>query len=195
MGDSTAKSQRTRHKRLGDWPDYIDPRGSNPGGKCWCECGGDAPISTQSIIREGLVIGQPRKYIIGHHMRRYTEGYEVTDTGYDTPCWLWTGCVAQVDYGVMSHERYAHVVFYEEAKGAVPEGMHVHHHCEQKRCVNPDHLEALTQLAHRRFHMKISMEMREEIRRASGSTRQIALRFGVSKSHVALIRRPDSPYS
>jgi len=198
MGDST-RIQRF-HQRPGDWPEWIDPEAPNPSGKCQCGCEGDAPIAQKTQKANGLYAGQPTRFIKQHHARKHTPRYEVHDTGYETPCWIWVGVVDHAGYGRISIEgerqqAYTHVLFFERANGSVPDGLHVHHLCEQKACCNPDHLEAVTQLVHRRIHMKISMETREEIRRATGSTRQIARRFGVSKSHVALIRSPNSRYS
>ena len=72
--------------------------------------------------------------------------------GVDTGCWLWTaGLGAEKGYGyfrfkgVMSR---AHMLTYEESYGAVPEGWHVHHLCEVRICVRPDHLEALSPKEH-----------------------------------------------
>jgi len=65
-------------------------------------------------------------------------------------CWLWTGAL-RYGYGrfvvggrngkvLMSH-RFA----YEEIKGVVPEGLQLDHLCRVRNCVNPDHLEPVTQ--------------------------------------------------
>ena len=46
-------------------------------------------------------------------------------------------------YGV-SGGRSAHRVAYERAKGPIPDGLVIDHLCRNRRCVNPDHLEAVT---------------------------------------------------
>lgn len=64
-------------------------------------------------------------------------------------CWLWTGATSQ-GYGVISVGGYkgknlmAHRVAYELTKGPIPEGLVIDHLCRAPRCVNPDHLEAVT---------------------------------------------------
>lgn len=42
-------------------------------------------------------------------------------------------------------DRPAHIVFYERAHGPVPAGLQLDHICRNRRCVNPDHLEPVTQ--------------------------------------------------
>src|SRR5688572_15298255 len=62
-------------------------------------------------------------------------------------CWEWIGFIGNHGYGVFSLrtkcQRLAHRVSYEWAKGPIPEGHHVDHLCRNKRCVNPNHLEAV----------------------------------------------------
>lgn len=63
-------------------------------------------------------------------------------------CWIWTGSVGSNGYGQAAWQRKnrrAHRVFYECFKGPIPEGLVLDHLCRVKRCVNPDHLEAVTQ--------------------------------------------------
>ena len=62
-------------------------------------------------------------------------------------CWRWTGSVSDAGYGVFSVKgklRGAHRVSYEMNVGPIPDGMHIHHRCEVRDCVNPAHLEPLT---------------------------------------------------
>ena len=63
-------------------------------------------------------------------------------------CWLWLGAVNHSGYGRLYAERRdsrAHRVAYEICVGPIPSGMVIDHLCRNKRCVNPAHLEAVTQ--------------------------------------------------
>jgi len=63
-------------------------------------------------------------------------------------CWVWTGGLNPCGYGkirVGVQTRGAHRVSYEIAKGTVPNGLQLDHLCRNRRCVNPDHMEPVTQ--------------------------------------------------
>lgn len=69
-------------------------------------------------------------------------------------CVLWTGRVKE-GYGILYLGRNpyrAHRVFYLLYNGKIPRGHHVHHACETKLCVNPEHLVAMTADEHLRLH-------------------------------------------
>ena len=69
-------------------------------------------------------------------------------------CWLWLGCVDPNGYARMydgvSGGRPVHQVAYEIHKGPIPENLHIDHRCRVRCCVNPNHLEAVTQLENTR---------------------------------------------
>lgn len=66
-----------------------------------------------------------------------------------TGCHNWTAGLYHNGYGSFSigptgkHVR-AHRIAYEWARGPIPSGMVIDHLCGNRRCVNPDHLEMVT---------------------------------------------------
>lgn len=64
------------------------------------------------------------------------------------PCWLWKGALLLNGYGRLNREGYtlmAHRAAYMFFVGLVPEGLVLDHLCKVRHCVNPSHLEAVTQ--------------------------------------------------
>lgn len=58
-------------------------------------------------------------------------------------CILWPKGVTSAGYGSHWHEgkrKQAHRVAWEQEHGPIPEGLHVLHKCDVKRCVNVEHL-------------------------------------------------------
>jgi hypothetical protein len=66
-------------------------------------------------------------------------------------CWLWTGMRDLQGYGYVGRggraggNAAAYRVAYELVVGPIPDGLHIDHLCRNPPCVNPDHLEAVTQ--------------------------------------------------
>jgi hypothetical protein len=64
----------------------------------------------------------------------------------DTPCHVWQGAlmwgypIRRINYV----RRAEHRRVWEEANGPIPDGHDIHHICGERRCINPDHLEAIT---------------------------------------------------
>ncbi len=64
-----------------------------------------------------------------------------------TPCIPWCGYINKGGYGVLTvngKRMVAHRAIYQNVKGPVPAGLVLDHLCRNRCCVNPDHLEIVT---------------------------------------------------
>ena len=75
--------------------------------------------------------------------RRFWAKVDRTDN-----CWLWTGAIQSRGYGSFGigdkRTETAHRIAYLTFVGPIPDGLELDHLCLNKRCVRPDHLEAVT---------------------------------------------------
>lgn len=66
-------------------------------------------------------------------------------------CWKWLGPLKQTPIGPYANCHYqgrqtaAHRVAWLLFRGPIPDGFQIDHLCRNTRCVNPDHLEPVTQ--------------------------------------------------
>ena len=62
-------------------------------------------------------------------------------------CWLWTGALSTRGYARIWHQgqmRQAHRIMYEMTRGSIPNPLVIDHLCRVRHCVNPDHMEVVT---------------------------------------------------
>ena len=88
------------------------------------------------------------------------------DAGAEDSCWHWTGSRHERGYGLFrvgsrtdgsARLVRAHRLAYELTIGPIPDGLVIDHVCMNPPCVNPTHLEAVTQAENmRRFAAKRS---------------------------------------
>jgi hypothetical protein len=144
-----------------------------PYGYCQCGCGQKTKLAPQSATRSGWIKGEPLRYLLGHSARgrrfhRKVERYKVEDRGYETACWIWQLALKENGYGSVGgpgqRMLYAHRVYYEEANGPIPDGLVIDHLCRQSACVNPDHLEAVTQSENVRRGRRCNAEFGSNVR-------------------------------
>lgn len=162
-----------------------------PYGRCICGCGAVTNLADATRLKDLWFKGEPIRYVANHHTWKTPTTYVLEDRGYSTACWIWQRSVSDNGYGQMG-SQYAHRAYYEHKYGVIPEGYHAHHLCEQKPCVNPDHIQPLTVSDHfqTRPTTKLSYDDKQRIRemRQQGlSVAEIGALFGVRGDTVSKI--------
>lgn len=122
-------------------------------------------------------------------------------------CWNWmgalTGAGGHWEIAWKGRPQYVHRVVWELTHGPIPRGKQINHHCDNARCVRPEHLYLGTQDdnmkdAARRGRLTVprtctlSIRDRLDIHSAPayrGICRDLADKYGVTKSCISLIRR------
>lgn len=77
-------------------------------------------------------------------LERFWNKVEIQPNG----CWDWVGAITNRGYGLFNDEiklKLVHRLSYEINKGKIPAGLQIDHLCRNRKCVNPEHLEVVTQ--------------------------------------------------
>lgn len=113
-------------------------------GLCGCGCGEKAPLAAYTNKNRGYFRGKPVRFIYGHHWHLKWRTYKIDPS---THCWNWQGSLNQGGYGTICREGVtssSHRYFYTKRFGKIPAGLTIDHLCRNTKCVNPEHLEAVT---------------------------------------------------
>lgn len=162
-----------------------------PDGYCHCGCGQKTNPARFNNTRRRTVAGEPQRFLLGHHVSKPRYLIEP-----ETGCWIWQRLVDKHGYGQLREggKGYlAHRYYYERVIGPIPEGMQLDHLCRNRKCVNPDHLEPVTNTENQRRGraVKFTMEDARAIRLAclTESDAAIARRYGVCSGTIGKIRK------
>lgn len=119
----------------------------------------------------------------------YEDRYVVDENG----CWIWQGYLTPAGYGrahMDGNMRPAHRVVYTHLVAPVPRELVLDHLCRVRACVNPDHMEPVTNAENLRrgSRTKLNAEIVAEIRSSPERVMDIAERLGIARSCVSNIR-------
>lgn len=100
---------------------------------------------------------------------RFQEKYTVDP---ETGCWLWKACIAPNGYGLFHDGKLmgAHRFSYMFHIGNIPTDFDLDHLCRVRRCVNPNHLEAVPHSENVRRGLSPSIIVRANAERQKART-------------------------
>lgn len=183
--------EEIKRRELEEKPAILPP---NPSGLCMCGCGRRVPMATRDNRTRGIKKGEYVRYLPGHH----PNGWELSDNRYvidqNSGCWIWQRSKTPEGYPKLMRVdgiRYApHRYYYQQKYGPIPDDYPLDHLCKNRSCVNPDHLQPVTQTENTRRSgiAKLTTKDAANIKAMffqGYSKRRLARMFGVASTTIA----------
>jgi hypothetical protein len=107
-------------------------------------------IPARAVARVRLSLGIRKRKPFASKHRRLKQLLAQSRSSEDA-CWRWAGTIDEDGYGTYNSQG-AYRLAYELLVGPIQKGYVLHHKCENKCCVNPLHLFAVTNKEHGYIH-------------------------------------------